>query len=521
MAKKSLWQLYIPASKRTAHRHWFETGRTGPGRIDIEGKNLTRAAADGAYLQGARFFKCDLSESDISSGNLRDAEIFECVWDDALLSGARFDRAIIEDSCFVGAYLGLSNFSETKIRGGNWSQSDLHRSAWIDAWVENVCFQKANFQGIRRLRGTHFIGCDFREANLLLAIPQDTVFERCDFRGAYLDELILKNTVFKECAFYGCIGIPELEGDCQIIKADLSEEFDNTNTVTQEQMLAFWGLENNAPKPEVSIFSLSAPQWEAYIGHEHQTTQAQWVNKGCAGPRPMNVKEKNLSRAFAYEAYFIAARFTKCDFAASDLRRARVQQAEFINCIFDEALLMYLEARQEVHMRVPSSQALFQDCQVRKAHLNRSELEKLKIIGGDWSDSEFNNCIWHFARVENVCFRGSNWRWADLRDSHFIGCDFTGADLTETNLVGVTFERCHFREANFDWPKVRKTTFSQCGFKNAKGNVFDYGTEEEERSRVIEPDLSEAFDGTEILESIDDLKQLFYLLDDRQKPEAT
>lgn len=498
MAEESVWQTYMSAHQRQKHSRWFEAGRTGDGRINVERKNLSRANCDGGYFQGARFVRCDLSESDISSGNLRDSEIVQCIWDDALLYSVNFDRSLIQDCRIVAAYLGIGDFIETQVKGGDWSKSDFHRSAWTNARVENVCFRRANFQAAR-LWGTKFVNCDFREANLLVATPHDAVFEHCDFRGANLQELSIKNTVFDKCCFHGCVGIPEVAGDCQIIEPDLAAAFDGSLVVDKKQLFCFWGLDKENTDRKITTLLQPAPEWEGDIGYDPQVAQAAWVKEGCTGTPPIYLEGKNLSQAFLYQAYLISTHLVECNLASSDLRRARLHQAKLINCILDRALLMNALA----------TETLFQDCQVNQANVNRFELEKAQIIGGNWSDSEFNNCILHLSKIENVCFGGSSWRWADLRGTHFINCDFRGADLTDANLIGSVFERCDFRDAEISWAKLKKTTFEQCGFSGVIGNVLDWDFESEYESLIINPDLSENFDGTDARNFTSEAKKFF------------
>ena len=59
---QSTWYTDMGAELQHAHKAWLKGGRTGPGRLVIENKNL-RGARDVADLNFARFVRCDLSKA--------------------------------------------------------------------------------------------------------------------------------------------------------------------------------------------------------------------------------------------------------------------------------------------------------------------------------------------------------------------------------------------------------------------------------------------------------------------------
>jgi uncharacterized protein YjbI with pentapeptide repeats len=478
--------LSIPS--RIANRQWFDGGRTGFGRIDAQGLNLSKVVVPSADLQGARFVLCDFTGSNLGGASLRDTEIVECVWDDSLFESARFNRSLIKDCKSIASYMGDVHFIEAKVQGGDWSNTDLYKSTWTGAVVENVCFQRANFEWTR-LHGTRFIGCDFRRASLGVAEADDAVFERCDFRGAYLGGLKLKNTTFNNCAFYGCISAPRHKGDCQIIEPDISANFDGTEVIEGKQLLQMWGLDKGKPEDGAAIALSNPPQWLEETFFKKQGEQRRWIDGERVGEPPLVIEDKNYSGTFAYEGFFKAGRLTRCDLSDSDLRLAKMQEAQLHNCRLDNSLLMGLQG-QEAH---------FVNCQIRNAILNRSEFADAVISGGDWSGSQFRTCMWYDARVENVSFCGTNWFDGDLEGARFVGCDFRDADLTFVNATKAVFDRCDFRGANLDRLTMWETMFVNCGFYGCQ-NPPSYDSISDEVSRIIAPDLSENFDGTKIVE---------------------
>jgi uncharacterized protein YjbI with pentapeptide repeats len=234
-----MWLLHLSALEE--HQRWARGGRQGSGRLVLEDEDLQNAVLPGFHLVAARFVRCDLRGANIRAGNLTSVKLVDCIWDGAMLEMATFDKAVIENCRFVGAYLNVGHFIEAQVQGGDWSQVDLHNSTWTNAQMLDVCFQNARFQGAK-LHNARLIGCDLRRANIAAMTPYDAVFERCDFRYCDLKYLKLKNTVFYKCGFYGCTGSPTMEGQCEVIEPDLSEEFDGSKVIATEKLFQLWGL---------------------------------------------------------------------------------------------------------------------------------------------------------------------------------------------------------------------------------------------------------------------------------------
>lgn len=81
--------------------------------------------------------------------------------------------------------------------------------------------------------------------------------------------------------------------------------------------------------------------------------------------------------------------------------------------------------------------------------------------------------------------------------------------MENIEAYGAVFYKCNFRNCNLDGAKVENTVFEKCGFYNCRGTVWDYATGETPKSQVIEPDLSEIFDGSGIIETIYDANTFF------------
>jgi uncharacterized protein YjbI with pentapeptide repeats len=241
MSPSSRWLAYLSPGNIRSHERWLKGGRQGSGRIVLEEINLRGITLAAPCLVAAKFVKCDLTDALIRFGDLTDAELIECIWDSALIERSTFNNASIKNCRFVGAALNIAKFIGAHVQEGDWSRTNLDRTDWMNAQAVNVCFQEANFQEAR-LDKTKFISCDLRGSNLAAMTPYDAVFEYCDFRNCDLKYLKLKNTVFYKCGFYGCTGAPTMEGQCEVIEPDLSEEFDGSKVIAAEKLFQLWGL---------------------------------------------------------------------------------------------------------------------------------------------------------------------------------------------------------------------------------------------------------------------------------------
>lgn len=216
-----------------AHEQWYERGKTGEGRIALEGLNL-RGGTVASDLCGARLARCDLSRFSRRAGSWEEIELVECVLNRALLRSSTLDRARCERCYFLRCDLRLSHFYGATLIDCDFSSALIGHVSWTGAEVMRCRFRGAHLEN-NRLSGGTFTACDFRDADLswtegpTLGRADGARFIGCDFRNARMDRLRLRDTVFERCGFHGLTGRPILEGPCQIIEPDFSAEFDGTD----------------------------------------------------------------------------------------------------------------------------------------------------------------------------------------------------------------------------------------------------------------------------------------------------
>lgn len=506
-------------TKRFRSNKWFESGRIGEGRIDVEGKNFVDVFLVAPLLRGTRFVNCDFTASRIVGGFLEESELVECFFNRANLDNSEFNGALIKDCQIIATtYIRLGRFNNAKIEGGNFSQSHFGESTWNGAVVKNVNFEQANFPR-GKFHCTHLINCNFRYANFFAADFKDTTFENCDFRDTHIERGKLDNTTFKNCGFYGCLGNPRIQGECHINAPDISPDFDGSKIVQQQELFSLWKTDNSTPqndnlteqdRPSTIIGKSSLVDSLIHLPRAKQIGQRQWVKDGCIGSKVINLEGKNFSRAFFSGGYFQSASFKNCDFTLADLRRANFQESLTTKCDFDLAMLMDLKA----------NGALFKNCNFRQLIADRSNFEETKLVGGDWSNSEIYKGIWYAVEANGTRFINTNWFKTNWYEGHFANCDFTDAKLWRAEGEKAVFENCNFqnvefwefeakdalfkncdfRRSNLNLLRMENTIFENCGFYNCQNVPYCY-FEADLTSVVINSDFSPDFDGSKVVQT--------------------
>lgn len=217
-----VWRIMMDKDVLLDHEKWLASGRSGPGRLMLEGQNLQGARAP-LMFPAARFVRCDLSKATFPLFRLDDIELVECRLDEAVLDSTDFNRASIERTAFDHASLQLAHFDNARIRDCSFTGSDMQRARFLGATFDRVSFGESRLIDAV-LDDARFVDCDLRDADLSrreeggnLARTTRTRFERCDLRGANFTGRRLDGTVFDRCQMDGMIGKPTIEGPYTIV----------------------------------------------------------------------------------------------------------------------------------------------------------------------------------------------------------------------------------------------------------------------------------------------------------------
>ena len=233
-------------------------------------------------------------------------------------------------------------------------------------------------------------------------------------------------------------------------------------------------------------------EWKLYLFGSKTKPHSLWLKAGAKGTGRMDLKEKNLTRAVVRGVDLTKARFVKCDFSDSFITSTDFVKTEITKCIWNNALIGSTDFDRSV----------IEKCNFIDTYFNTAHFIETKIQGGDWTRSDLDKSTWTGAVVKNVCFQRVNlWR-SLLQESHFINCDFRNGNLMSVKADNAVFKNCDFRGAYLRSFRFKNTKFINCGFYGCVGNPKLEGD-----CILIEPDLSEAFDGTGIVETEQLLEQ--------------
>jgi uncharacterized protein YjbI with pentapeptide repeats len=188
-----------------AHAAWLARGKSGAGRLVLEGTSLGGMTLGDLKVQGARFVDVSFDKCRLDFARFDDAELVGCRAVATNFARANLDRATFERCRFERATMVLSDMRDARVTGGDWREVDADRGAWQRSKFSHVDFQNARF-GDCALDAARFEDCDLRGADLArrtqlpaAATTHNASFVRCDLRGAKLDGRRLDGTRFLDC----------------------------------------------------------------------------------------------------------------------------------------------------------------------------------------------------------------------------------------------------------------------------------------------------------------------------------
>jgi uncharacterized protein YjbI with pentapeptide repeats len=231
-----------------AHKQWLARGRTGAGRMVLDGASLGGLKLGSVKLGGARLTRVTLDGATMDFCNLAGAELIDCSAVQTNFSHSILDGALLQRCRFERAALGLCDLVDTRIEGGSFRGAGADRGKWQRVTASGADFRDVRF-GDAILDGSRFEGCDFRDADLGRITPAlreitstfNTSFIRCDLRGARLEGRRLDGTRFIDCKLAGVVGKPVIEGNYVVERPDFSASGDGSDVRTAAAVQALWG----------------------------------------------------------------------------------------------------------------------------------------------------------------------------------------------------------------------------------------------------------------------------------------
>ncbi len=142
-----------------------------------------------------------------------------------------------------------------------------------------------------------------------------------------------------------------------------------------------------------------------------------------------------------------------CDLHEANFERADVQDAEFTNSEFAQAI--FRGAKLNLSRLVDCD---FSACNFDGAVLFGAELTRCRFRAVDFSSTNVDG-----AKFDHVDFSMAALRFKDFKGKRLIGMNFTEADLTGSNFTGAIFEECHLAGVHVS----KETLFDGADFRGA------------------------------------------------------
>ncbi|MEQ9325316.1 MAG: DUF2169 domain-containing protein [Polyangiaceae bacterium] len=185
--------------------------RTNLGGCDLEGADLDGAMGHETVLATARLFGATARSS-----RWRDIDARGTTFDQAVLSGATFERLTASDptswrSCDLrGARFEQAVMAGAHAQGADLSQCTIHRCALVDVSLEHASLAEASVTETLFSGDVRMAASDWTRATIVKSTLRHAHLEKASMREAVLDQVDLSHADLREASLYrararGCL----------------------------------------------------------------------------------------------------------------------------------------------------------------------------------------------------------------------------------------------------------------------------------------------------------------------------
>lgn len=165
-----------------------DLGEATAPRLFVNEASLAGLRAAGAVLPGAVFIKAALDDVDFTGADLSDASFISARGERACFREARLGKAVFVQDCVLPG----ARFAGARCEGANLRGAALDGASFDGAVLDEADFSDANLRGasfdLARARRARFAVADLREARLTRADFAGAILARADLRGADLGD---------------------------------------------------------------------------------------------------------------------------------------------------------------------------------------------------------------------------------------------------------------------------------------------------------------------------------------------
>ncbi len=180
-----------------ANLEGIDLARASLDQANFTGARLRRAVMDDASCVSANFTQADLNDASLARCDLRNSQSTAgSQW-----SGANLQKAVLDDASWIGASLEGAQMDGLKALNADLSDADLRSAGIANADLRKATFDRADLSHARlersNLMEASFIHadlshCRLEDSNLYGATFMDTTLDHTRLAGANLDGTILK-----------------------------------------------------------------------------------------------------------------------------------------------------------------------------------------------------------------------------------------------------------------------------------------------------------------------------------------
>ena len=146
------------------HRKWLEEQEEGV-RLVAEGENFSEVRLSKVDLRAAQLARSLFLEAELPGSSLHMADLTECDFRRALLTGADLSGARFDRTVFMGAFLNAVILSDSTMTAVNLSYTEMREAMLQGAKFRQCAFTQANLSQVSAQQA-QWTECDLTDANL-------------------------------------------------------------------------------------------------------------------------------------------------------------------------------------------------------------------------------------------------------------------------------------------------------------------------------------------------------------------
>lgn len=420
----------------TAHPEWVREAARDPDRAAARQRihELTTRVLDQTG-KGLVLTDADLCSLDLSGFDLR---------------GANFNRAQLYGTDLSGANLAFASMVCAGMERTKLDRVNMH-GAYVHAMAAQVCsFREADLTALVDATGALFHGCVMPRARLDGGMLNGTTFYQCDLEDTSFAGANLQGSTINECL---------------VSRADFSATLVSQLTITKCHMDA--ATFARASGTAFVLQRLTASDGLCLAAAELPGLRLDGVRMrelDASGVKAPNADVVNCSLEAAdfRDATLGGSRWHGCHLAGVDLSRAKLEQAVFVGCMMNQAIL---ESALCENMHVV-------ECQLRRARMAGIGGRCLTVRDTPLDGADLHHAYLYRAMLtgdppRTLCLKGADLSAANLVQAYVAG-DLRGVKLRNANLTYGRFNQTDLRDADLSGCAMFQCSLVKVNFTGAR-----------------------------------------------------